>query len=154
MEDMNTRTASAASSDLEKAREFFRNDVYATGTTGITIEETRPGHSVVSLQTDDRHTNAAGVVMGAVYTTMADFAFAVAANYDLAVLRKAPGECATTVTLSSSTSFLHSARGGRLTAEADCISDGGHTCVYEITVREETGREMARMTLQGYKIYH
>ena len=88
---------------LEEVREFFQNDVYATGTTGIQIEDARPGYARVTLQVDARHMNAAGRVMGAVYYTMADFAFAVANNYDM--------ENGMTVTLSSQISFLGAARG-------------------------------------------
>ena len=62
---------------IEQVRDFFKNDVYATGTTGIEIVEARPGYAKVSLQVDARHMNAAGRVMGAVYYTLADFAFAV-----------------------------------------------------------------------------
>ena len=87
---------------LEEVKEFFQNDVYATGTTGIEILEARPGYAKVSLSIDERHMNAANRVMGAVYYTMADFAFAVANNYDM--------EEAVTVTLSSQISFLSAAK--------------------------------------------
>ena len=67
---------------LEEVREFFKNDVYASGTTGIEIEDARPGYAKVTLKIDERHINAVDRVMGAVYYTMADFAFAVATNYE------------------------------------------------------------------------
>ena len=67
---------------LDEVRKFFQNDVYATGTTGIEIADARPGYAKVTLKIDERHINAVGRVMGAVYYTMADFAFAVATNYE------------------------------------------------------------------------
>lgn len=43
---------------LEEVREFFKNDVYASGTTGIEIEDARPGYAKVTLKIDERHINA------------------------------------------------------------------------------------------------
>ena len=40
---------------LEEVREFFKNDVYASGTTGIEIEDARPGYAKVTLKIDERH---------------------------------------------------------------------------------------------------
>ena len=87
--------------NLERAKEFFKHDVYATSTTGIEIEEVSLHHAVVSLKIEQRHLNAANTVMGGVLFTMADFAFAVAANFDRPL----------TVTLASQISFLNAAKG-------------------------------------------
>ena len=85
---------------LEEVREFFKNDVYASGTTGIEIEDARPGYAKVTLKIDERHINAVDRVMGAVYYTMADFAFAVATNYEY--------DKSATVTLSSRNARMNS----------------------------------------------
>ena len=69
--------------DLEAVKKFFEGDKYATEATGIVIEKAEKGHSIVSLEPDGRHLNAVGGLMGAVYYTMADFAFAVAENCEL-----------------------------------------------------------------------
>ncbi len=55
--------------DIEKVREFFKGDKYATEATGIVIDSVEKGHSVVSLEPDGRHLNAVGGLMGAVYYT-------------------------------------------------------------------------------------
>ncbi len=134
---------------LEEVKEFFQNDVYATGTTGIEILEARPGYAKVSLSIDERHMNAANRVMGAVYYTMADFAFAVAFavanNYDM--------EEAVTVTLSSQISFLSAAKGNRLFAEARVLKEGYGTTFYTVEVMDELGTQIAVVSSSGYRMH-
>ena len=140
--------------DLEYAREFFSKDVYATEVTGIRIDEVRDGYAKVSLAVDRRHVNAVGFVQGGVYLAMADFAFAVASNYDRPLA----------VTLQSSASFLHGAEGTVLTAEpargnalrrvggALCVEEGGHTCVYRVEITDELGTKIFLSTIHGYRL--
>lgn len=130
---------------LEEVKEFFQNDVYATGTTGIEILEARPGYAKVSLSIDERHMNAANRVMGAVYYTMADFAFAVANNYDM--------EETVTVTLSSQISFLSAAKGNRLFAEARVLKEGYGTTFYTVEVMDELGTQIAVVSSSGYRMH-
>jgi acyl-CoA thioesterase len=129
---------------LEEVKEFFQNDVYATGTTGIEIADAHPGYARVTLELDARHMNAGNRVMGAVYYTMADFAFAVANNYDM--------EKGMTVTLSSQINFLGAARGSTLTAEARVIKEGGNTTFYSVEVTDELGTQIAVISSNGYLI--
>ena len=129
---------------LEEVKKFFEGDVYATATTGIEIEEARPGYAKVTLDLDARHMNAANRVMGAVYYTMADFAFAVANNYDI--------EEGITVTLSSQINFLGAARGKKLTAEARVLKDGRSTTFYGIDVTDELGTQIATVSSNGFHI--
>ena len=68
--------------NLERANAYFANDRYATDVTGITITEVREHYAKVELELDERHMNAMGAVMGGVYFTLCDFAFAVASNFD------------------------------------------------------------------------
>ena len=142
-------------SKLEKIRAFFAGDLYATETTGIVIDAAGDGFSEVSLVLDKRHRNAADNVMGAVYLTMADFAFAVAVNAGLALTENSP----LTVTLSSNAYFLASAKSGKLTARARRIRGGRQTCLYEVLISEtvpdkntgaDTERELVRVEVQGY----
>jgi acyl-CoA thioesterase len=129
---------------LQEVKDFFQNDVYATGTTGIEIVEARPGYAKVTLDVDARHMNAGGRVMGAVYYTMADFAFAVANNYDM--------EEGMTVTLTSQINFLDAARGRTLTAEAHVIRDGRNTTFYRVDVTDELGTQIATVSSNGFRI--
>ncbi|MBR2121599.1 MAG: PaaI family thioesterase [Lachnospiraceae bacterium] len=135
--------------ELTKIRDFFAGDKYATAMTGIVIADAGDGSSLVSLDLDERHKNAAGNVMGAVYTTMADFAFAVAVNSQMALDESSP----LTVTLSSNAYFLSSARSDKLFARARRIKEGRQTCLYEIIISEtykEQVRELVRVEIQGY----
>ncbi|MDO5477368.1 MAG: PaaI family thioesterase [Eubacteriales bacterium] len=129
---------------LQEVKDFFVNDVYATGTTGIEIEEARPGYAKVTLALDERHMNAANRVMGAVYYTMADFAFAVANNYEV--------EDGITVTLSSQISFLGAAKGRTLIAEARVLKEGRSTTFYTIDVTDELGTQIAAVSSNGFRI--
>lgn len=128
--------------DLEYARAFFSKDVYATEVTGIRIEEVRKGYAKVSLTLDGRHMNAVGFVQGGVYLAMSDFAFAVSSNYDRPLA----------VTLQTSASFLHGARGAVLTAEAQSVEEGGHTCVYRVEITDELGTKIFLATIHGYRM--
>ena len=65
---------------LEELRERFREDRYATQLTGADILEAEPGRALVGLRLRPDHLNANQKVMGGAVFTLADFAFAVAAN--------------------------------------------------------------------------
>jgi acyl-CoA thioesterase len=131
-------------STVEEARQYFEGDTYAMRTTGIKIEEAAENYARVSLEIGPGHMNAGGRVMGAVYFTMADFAFAVANNYDM--------EEGMTVTLTSQINFLDAARGKTLTAEAHVIRDGRNTTFYRVDVTDELGTQIATVSSNGFRI--
>lgn len=124
---------------LEKVREFFKNDRYATET-GAVIEEIGDHYAKVSLTINDHHKNAMGGVMGGVYFTLADFAFAVASNW------QEPG----VVGLNNSVSFIGVPKTERLIAEATLIKDGRSTCSYHVTVSDENGSPVAIVQCLGF----
>ena len=130
--------------DLESVRKFFEGDKYATEATGIIIEQADKGHSVVSLEPDGRHLNAVGGLMGAVYYTMADFAFAVAENCD-------PESETVTVTQATQMNFLRSWHGGKVTCRADIVKDGRSICLYEVKIFDTEGKELALIIINGFK---
>ena len=125
---------------IEEAREFFKNDRFATDN-GMTIDEIGDGYARCSMDILDCHRNAAGGVMGGVIFTLADFAFAVSSNnaHNL------------TVAISCSINYLNGPKGGRLYAYSKCIKDGRTTCVYDIDVTDDTGRAVAKFTGTGHK---
>ena len=129
---------------LEQVREFFQNDAYATWTTGIEIADARPGYAKVTLKIDERHINAVDRIMGAVYYTMADFAFAVATNYEY--------DGGATVTLSSQINFLGAAKGKMLIGEAEILKDGRATSFYKVRITDELGTKIAEVSTNGYKL--
>lgn len=125
---------------LEEVRTFFKNDRYATDS-GAVIEEVGEKYSKCSIVLNEMHRNAVGGVMGAVYYTLADFAFAVATNAEV------PG----TVSLDANMSFLRSCRGSKLICEAKCIRDGKSTCYYEMPITDEDGNLLTMVHITGYK---
>ena len=106
------------------------------------IDEIGDGTSVCSMTIEKRHLNANGGVMGGAIFTLADFAFAAAANN-----RHRP-----TVAQQVSVNFMSGARGSRLIARAKCRKDGRTTCVYNIDVTDDAGRDVAQFIGTGYKL--
>ena len=126
-------------SNLEEAKEFFGKDFFANEQTGVEIIEVEPGYAKCMLKVEDKHKNATGHVMGGVYFTMADYAFAVAANF------RQP----TTVTQSSQIVYLSAVKEGTLYAETERIKAGKRTCFYKVTVRDDKGTDLAYVTTTG-----
>ena len=126
---------------IEEVRKIFEGDRFATEN-GAVIEEFGENSATCSLMITDSHRNAMGAVMGGVYFTLADFAFAVAANW------KNMG-C---VSLRSDISFLGAAKGKKLIARAICIKDGKSTACYRVDVTDDLGNLAATVTITGYHI--
>lgn len=126
-------------SELERARAFFAKDAYAT-LLGAEIDAVQDGCASCSLTLRPEHLNAEGDVMGGVLFTLADFAFAVAAN-----LNQPP-----TVTLSCQVSFLSPPKGKRILAQATRVRSGWHTCFYSVEVRDDTDAIVAVASVSGF----
>ncbi len=125
---------------LEEVRKRFGNDRFATEN-GAVIDEIGSLYAICSLKLTEKHKNAMGAVMGGVPFTLADFAFAVASNW------QEPG----VVSLSSNITYLGMAKGERLIAEACCIKNGRSTNYYRVSVRDELGNPVAAVTTTGYR---
>ena len=123
---------------LEKVRMTFKADRFATEN-GAVIEEIGDHSATCSLVITDSHRNAMGAVMGGVYFMLADFAFAVAANW----------EKMGCVSLHSDISFLGAAKGEKLIAKALCVKDGRRTACYRVDVTDELGNLAATVTVTG-----
>ena len=126
--------------DIEKVREFFSRDRFAADA-GSYIEEIGDHYAKVSLLLDDRHKNAVGGIMGGVYFTLADFAFAVASNH----------EKSGTVSISSDISFVGVPKSQKLIAETSLVKDGRTTCCYNVSVTDDLGTPVAAVKIVGYK---
>ena len=129
-------------SDLEKAREFFGDDFYATKATGIVIEEVGDHFARCSMEITRNHQNAYGGVMGGATFTLADYTFAVASNFNQPQ----------TVSVTSQINFIGMAKGKKLLSESRLIKDGHTTCLYEIDITDELGTKIAFVTISGMKI--
>ena len=108
---------------------------------GAEILEAEPGRARCALTLVPGHRNAAGGVMGGVIFTLADFAFAVAANC----------QRMETVSLTSQITYLNRAKGERLFASAACVKMGKNTCYYTIDVTDDLGNQVAQVTTTGFR---
>ena len=129
--------------DLEEARAFFANDKYATEATGIVIEAVGEHYAKCSLKLDSRHLNAVGHVMGGVVYTMADLTFAISTNFRA----ERP-----TVTNVAQVSYMEAPAGDTLFSESRLLRDGRHICFYEIRVWDNTGKNIAVVSMNGFHI--
>ena len=128
---------------LEKIRESFSQDLFATQAAGAVIDLAEPGHAVCSMALRPIHLNSNSVPMGGAIFTLADFAFAVASNaYSDHV----------TVTQQVSVEFLAASRGRSLIAEARCMRQGRSSFFYTVEVRDELGAKVAYFTLNGHSL--
>ena len=126
---------------LNEVRKIFEGDRFATQN-GAVIEEIGHKSATCSLIITDSHRNAMGAVMGGAYFTLADFAFAVASNW----------EDMGCVSIHSDISFLGAAKGERLIARATCVKDGRSTACYRVDVTDDLGNLTATVTITGYHI--
>lgn len=127
--------------DIEDARAYFQGDRFAMEN-GMVLEEIGEGRSVCSMVIRDTHRNANDSVMGGAIFTLADLAFAAAAN----------NTHRPTVAQQASVSFLSGSRGSRLTARAVCKRDGKTSCVYNIDVTDNLGQDVAQIVVTGFKL--
>ena len=125
--------------DIEKVREMFRNDRYATES-GAVIDEIDDHYAKVSLTITEHHKNAVGGVMGGVYFTLADFAFAVASNW----------QKAGTVSINSDISFIGVPKSNRIIAETQLVKNGRSTCCYNVSVTDDIGTPVAMVKIIGF----
>ena len=126
---------------LEEVRKVFEGARFATEN-GAVIEEIGDHSATCSLIITDSHRNAMGAVMGGTYFMLADFAFAVAANW----------EKMGCVSLHSDISFLRTAKGKKLIAKAVCVRDGKSTACYRVDVTDDFGNLTATATVTGYHV--
>ena len=126
---------------IDEARAYFSGDRFATEN-GMTLEECDENHAVTSLTLGARHRNALGGVMGGAIFTLADFAFAALTNdRERAAVAQQVG-----------VNFLAAAKGDRLIATARYKKDGRASCVVNVDVVDDTGREIAQFVGTGFKL--
>ena len=127
--------------NIEEARAYFVGDRFAVNA-GVTIEQLGENGAVCAMDITPDHLNAENGVMGGAIFTLIDLAFAAAANN---VHRP-------TVAQQVSMNFLSGSRGHRLTAVAKCRKDGRSSCVYQVDVTDDLGRDIAQAVVTGFKV--
>ena len=121
--------------DIQEARDFFINDRFATEN-GMFIDSIGEDFAICSMEISASHLNAAGTVMGGVYFTLADFAFAVCTNNIHKI----------SVAIDSNITFLNSAKEGKLFARAGVLKTGKRTTYCKVDVTDESGKLCAVFT--------
>ena len=125
---------------LEEARALFSKDLYATKLSGIRIDRFGENYAKCSMPLTADHRNAYGGIMGGCIYTLADFAFAVASNFEKENL---------SVSLVGQATFLNMSKGSILYAEAKLIKDGRTNCFYEVMITDNLGKEIAVVSFTG-----
>ena len=126
---------------LDEAREYFKDDGFASAN-GIILEELDDNHALTSVILTHNHRNALGGVMGGAIFTLADFAFAALSNQ----LHMG------TVAQQISINYLSAPKGDRLIAKAVCRKNGRNSCVVNVDVTDDTGRDIAQFVGTGFKL--
>ena len=109
---------------------------------GIRLVSCRDGEAVLEAELTEKSRNANGFAQGGMIFTLADTAFAVAAN---------AGE-RDAVTLSCTVNFLRPGIGSRLTAHAVIFSSTRSVCCADVTVTDDRGREVAKLLCTGHYV--
>ena len=123
----------------ENAQKLLSADRFAV-TSGVALVDADVNYAVCSLKITRDHLNAGGGVQGGAIFTLADTAFAMAAN----------NQGRLTVSVSNTISYLKGAKGKLLTATAKMISSSKRLCTYEVEVVDDLGERIAKMTVTGY----
>ena len=118
---------------MEKLKQFFSaQDLFAKHV-GIELIEVASGYAKTSMKIEKHHFNGAKTVHGGAIFTLADFAFAVASN--------SHGNLA--MGINTSVSFVKSATGGMLYAEAREQSLNPKLASYSVHVTDDDNETVA-----------
>lgn len=111
---------------------FLERDAFAK-MLGIRLLEAGPGYAKTAMDITDAHKNGAGVAHGGAVFSLADLAFAVAAN----------SHGRLSLAVAASISYVKAGRGKTLVAEAREVSLGGKMATYAITIANDAGETVA-----------
>lgn len=126
---------------LEEAREYFKNDLFATNA-GMQIDSLSEGEVVCSVEQTDALRNANGGIMGGAIFTLADLALAVLAN----------NIHFPSVASQVSINYLAAPKGTKMFAKAKVIKDGRTTTVINVDITDDTGRAVALFIGTAFKL--
>jgi len=118
--------------EIETIKKFFKGDRLAEYL-GIELVEVSLGKAVAKMDVKDEHLNGINTVHGGAIFTLADFAFAVAANSHGRI----------TVAINVSISFMKAATNGTLTAIANEISLNPKIATYTVNICNDDGELIA-----------
>jgi len=127
--------------NLKKLREFFEKKDRFAKLLGFEIEEIEEGSSTVSTTIKEEHLNGADVVHGGFLFSMADYAFAIAAN----------SKNNLSLAINANILFSKAKSGGKLFAKAKELNDGKKIATYEVRISDEEDNTIATFTGTAYR---
>ena len=119
---------------------YFEKDRFAA-LVGIKLIEVKTGYAKATLEITDQHLNAVNIVQGGVIFTLADFAFAAAAN--------SYGQVS--LGINAHISYFQPPKGKMLIAEATEISSNKKIGSYNVDISGEDKELIARFTGMAYR---
>ncbi len=121
-------------------RDMFEKDLFAKHV-GVELLDVAPGRATARLRLEPRHLNGVSIVQGGAIFTLADLAFAAAAN--------SHGPVAVAVNVSIT--FLKAARSGTLLAEAREVGLNPKLGTYTVEVKDDAGAVVALFQGLAYR---
>ena len=128
--------------DVEKLRQFLNENDTFCKVNSIQLTRVEPGYAEAEMRITASHLNGRNVVQGGAIMTLADFAFAGAAN----------STGVQTVSLNVNSNFIRPGTGSIMRAVARKVSQGRTTSVYSVEVYNEDGKLAATVMITGYII--
>ncbi len=111
---------------------FFAKDSWAQGA-AIELLDVSHGRARVQMKVEERHKNSHGTVHGGAIFTLADTAFALASN----------SHGVPAAAINAHISYVKSASGGTLYADAEEFSINPKIATYTVTVTDHNGEKIA-----------
>ena len=125
---------------LEQLKDFINtNDTFGKSNR-MQLKTVKEGYAEAVMEITENSCNAVGTVQGGAIFTLADMAFAGAAN-------SYGDKC---VAMSAAASFIRPGTGKHLRAVARAISKGRRSCVIETEVRNEEDKLVAKIQFTGF----
>jgi acyl-CoA thioesterase len=113
---------------MDEIKKFFEGDKFASFI-GIKLLEVSKGRAKVEMEIKEDHLNGVKTAHGGAIFTLADFAFAVAANSHGKV----------SVAINVSITYMKAVKRGKITAEAREISRNPKLATYTVDIHDEDG---------------
>lgn len=120
--------------------DFLKNDHFAVRS-GVELLEIKPGYAKARMLVTPEHLNGGGVFQGGALFTLADLAFAAAANSHKKL----------TLSVNANISFLRSVKEGYVYADAAELFNHRRIPFIEVRLTNEEGELIGIMTSSGYR---
>ena len=124
----------------DKQITMLKNDRFASFI-GLELVKMEPGYAMAKIDISEHHLNGVNMIQGGVIFTLADFAFAAAAN--------ASGQV--TVGLNGNIAYFKASKGKTLIAEAKEVSASQKIAHYNVDVFNENNDYIAKVSFTGFK---